>query len=38
MFFVDDLKVNVDAAVTAGWQAFHFTPESRDTLIAKLQP
>ena len=38
MFFVDDLKANVDAAVAQGWQAFHFTPESRDTLIAKLQP
>ena len=38
MFFVDDLKANVDAAVEAGWQGYHFTLETRDALIDKLRP
>ncbi len=38
LFFVDDLKANVEAAIEAGWQGFHFTPKTRGELIGRLRP
>lgn len=37
MFFIDDVLANVSGARSAGWEAFHFTPESRTALIEKLR-
>ncbi|MEM9062385.1 MAG: HAD-IA family hydrolase [Pseudomonadota bacterium] len=37
-FFIDDRSDNVDAAIDAGWQAYHFTPGTRAALIERLQP
>ncbi|MFY0633938.1 MAG: HAD family phosphatase [Vannielia sp.] len=34
--FVDDTRANVEAARALGWQAFHFTPETRDALPGVL--
>ncbi len=38
MFFVDDLQANVQAAVSCGWQGYHFTEATRADLIARLMP
>ncbi len=36
MLLIDDLARNVDAARALGWQAFHFTDDTRDDLPGRL--
>ena len=37
ILFVDDLAANVQAAIDAGWQGFHFTDQTRGELIERLR-
>ena len=37
VLLVDDKAENVEAAMGAGWQGFHFTRETRGELIARLR-
>lgn len=36
MLLVDDHPLNIEAAMTLGWSAFHFTPETAPNLAAHL--